>query len=325
MKPIKLYFAAPWSGGGEGEINLIEAGVKNKLVSYVYPAQFEGWVNSLPLDADGCIMVDSGAFTAWNKGKQIDLQTYIQYAHEVLKKIAIFKNQKMYIVNLDVIPGRVGETHALNSNRKQENLDLIEKAAREGYKNMRRMLKEGITPIHVFHQGESFRWLDKMLEYLPYIGISPANDMPSTTRIRWIETVFEYLHKEGTAVDTHGFAVTNYTTLRTFPWTSCDAASWRIAAGMGNINYPKGGFTNPDYECPPSTFNVSARTAGKGVKHMQPLLLQKLEEDGYAYDALQTWQCRALINVRYLLGLEGWLNECKAKTEYIPRTNFGFI
>lgn len=324
MKPIKLYFAAAWAGGGKGEVNLIEAGVKNKLVSFVYPTQLDGWIENLPCTAEGNIMIDSGAFTAWNKGKQIDLNAYIQYAQNALERIKPFKKQKMHIVNLDVIPGHVGQTHSLNTIQKKENHELIETAASIGYKNMRRMLKEGITPIHVFHQGEDFIWIDRMVEHIPYIGISPANDVSSNARNKWISVVFEYLYRRNIKVETHGFAITNHKILRDFPWTSCDAASWRIAAGMGNINYPKGGFSNPDYSQTPLTINVSAQKTGKGIKHMQPLFLQKLEEDGYTYDALQTWQCRTLINVRYLLGLETWLNMYKEKTEYTPQMNFGF-
>jgi hypothetical protein len=324
MRPIKLYFAAAWSGGGPTEVNLIEAGVKNKLVSYVYPSQFDGWIENLPQLQEGAIILDSGAFSVWNKGKTIDLDAYIAYAHQALDRISKFPNQQMYIVNLDVIPGVAGRTHSLNRNRKQENLDLIEYAARQGYKNMKIMLQNGIKPIHVFHQGEHWRWLDRMLHHIDYIGISPANDLDSSARVSWMETVFTYLHKQGMQeVKTHGFAVTNRKVLLRFPWESCDAASWRLAAGMGNIYIPQGGFSNPNYAKPCHVCNVSERKTMKNTKKLPFHLLKALKEEGYIYNELQTWQCRTRINIRYFLGLEKWLNNEKKGIQFSPRTHLG--
>lgn len=324
MKPIRLYFAGEWLGTGINKAVLIKAGIKNILCSYAYPKKLANWIANLSADAEGNIMIDSGAFSAWNKGKQIDFNAYVQYAHKAIEKVSRFKNQNIHIVNLDVIPGVAGQTSSLNKIHKQENRDLREASALAGYKNMRRMLKQGIEPIHVFHQGEDFKWIDKMVEYVSYIGISPANDLPSAARNHWISDVFEYLYKKNINVDTHGFAVTNYAVLRDFPWTSCDAASWLIGAAMGMITYPQGGFSNPDYSVHPVVLNVSARTIGKGAKHMQSHFLQQLENDGYSYDTLQTWQGRALLNIRYILGLEKWLNVYKRKVEYKPRTTLDF-
>lgn len=324
MKPIKLYFAAAWAGGGKGEVNLIEAGIKNKLVSYVYPTQLTGWCDNLTKEQEGDVMVDSGAFSVWNKGTTIDLTAYIAYARSAIERVSKFPNQRIHIVNLDVIPGIVGQTHSLNKNRKSENLDLIDAAAQQGFKNMQIMLKNGIKPIHVFHQGESLKWLDRMVQHTDYIGISPANDLDTRTRNAWIESVFLYLDKHQINVDTHGFAVTNRKTLLRFPWTSCDAASWRLSAGMGNIYYPAGGFSNPDYSIPVGVYNVSAKKVAKGIKHITPYFLKQIEADGLTYELLQDWKERTKVNIRYFLGLEKWLNEQKAKMEFHQRNTLGF-
>jgi hypothetical protein len=316
MKPIRFYFAGI---GGIGEEELVELGVRNRLISYAYPAQLKELL-SLPFDVAGHIILDSGAFSVWNKGEQVDLNDYIQYAHKAIEAISAFKNRKMHVVNLDVIPGHVKKTSHLNRVRKREHLELIEAAAHQGYKNMRRMIGEGIRPIHVFHQGEAFSWIDRMVEHISYIGIAPGNDLPIAIRYRWISTVFEYLYKKGINVDTHGFGI-SYQPLRDFPWTSCDSTAWRILAAMGRINYPKGGFSTPDYSCFSTQLRVSAWKVGKDA--LQPLLLKKLEKDGYSYDDLQTWRVRAHINIRYALGLEKWLNEYKTKNEYKPHTSLG--
>lgn len=317
MKPIKLYFAGAWGGGGKSEAAVRDCGVKNKLVSYVYPSQLSGWFE-VTKNTPGNIMVDSGAFSAWNKGKEIDLGAYIEYAHEAIRKGEEL-NKKVYIVNLDVIPGQVGQTRGLIKNRKKDNRDLIEQAAKQGYKNMHTMLRNGITPIHVFHQGEDWKWLDRMLGHTNYIGISPANDLGVSVKKRWIESVFEYLYKKNADVDTHGFAVWMVSVLRKFPWTSCDAATWRLLAAWGGIMYPRGGFSSPDYSKPPLTLAVSEKRNCKGVGLLTPQLIKMLAEDGYSYEELQHWSQRAALNIRYFLELEKWLNKEKTQKEFKPK------
>ena len=324
MKPIKLYFAAAWAGGGKGEVNLIKAGIKNKLVSYVYPTQLTGWVENLPEDQEGDVMVDSGAFSVWNKGSVIDLDAYIEYAHTAIDSMSKFPNQKVHIVNLDVIPGVAGQTHSLNKNfSKKEHSEVIEIAAKQGFENMKQMISSGIKPIHVFHQGEKWAWLDRMLAHVDYIGISPANDLDTNARNSWMRTVFEYLEKNNAKVRTHGFAVTNRETLLHLPWTSCDAASWRLSAGMGNIYYPQGGFANADYARPVMVYSVSATKTAEGVKHLTSYLLRILKEDGYTLEDLQDWKTRTRVNIRYFLELEKWLNKEKAKYKCVRATTLG--
>jgi hypothetical protein len=64
--------------------------------------------------------------------------------------------------------------------------------------------------------------------------------------------------------------------------------------------------------------NVSEKKKGKGTKGMTSKIIELLESSGYTYEDLQTWQVRARLNIRYFLGLEKWVNEQRAKTEYKP-------
>lgn len=266
-------------------------------------------------------MIDSGAFSAWSKGKVIDLEEYIAYAHQAIKQ-GESQNKNVYIVNLDVIPGKPGQSAGLSTNRKSENRDLIEKAAKQGYRNLVKMLKKGVKPIHVFHQGEDWGWLDKISEKTDYIGISPANDLSIKDRKSWIRSVFNYIYRRNLNVDTHGFAVWMPTILREFPWTSCDAVTWRVLAAWGAIYYPQGGgFTDPDYSKPPNILHVSKKKNAKDIGVLTPGILKKLERDGYTYEQLQDWQTRAKINARYFLELERWINQQKEKTDFKLKTN----
>jgi hypothetical protein len=308
MKSIKLYFAGEWGPRAEqGDLD-----IKNRLVSYLYPMQLTKWLE-LTRGKPGNIILDSGAFSAWNKGKKIDLDDYIAYAHHAMRR-AEKSGKTLRVVNLDVIPGSVGKTKTLAK-------DVREAAAMQGYKNLLRMKDKGITPIHVFHQGEDFEWLHKMVALTDYIGISPANDVTNQSRAAWLYETFTRIKKERIEVDTHGFAVFMPSMLRDLPWTSADAISWLMIAANGSIIYPVGGFTNFNYSLYNKPFNqflVSEKQIAKGEKHLTSNLLKLIEEDGYTYTQLQDYKVREEINVRTFHLFEKWLNTYKQKTEYEP-------
>jgi hypothetical protein len=308
MKQIKLYFAGEWGPRPEqGDLD-----IKNRLVSYLYPMQLTKWLE-LTRGKEGNIILDSGAFSAWNKGVIIDLDQYINYAHHAIKR-AERTGKKIRVVNLDVIPGSVGKTNTLKKNVREE-------AAEKGYKNLMKMKANGITPIHVFHQGEDYQWLYKMIEQTDYIGISPANDVPNQSREAWLTEVFTKLQSENIEVNTHGFAVFISKMLRALPWTSSDAISWLMIAANGSIIYPIGGFKNFDYSIANKPFNqflVSDKQIVKGEKHLTNNLLKLIEEDGYSYEDLQNYKIREAINVRTFHLFEKWLNIYKQKTTYEP-------
>lgn len=313
VKPIKLYFAGAWHGKIEDE-NHIYKQIKNKLVSYLYPDQLETWFE-VSKGRKGSIIIDSGAFSAWSQGCEVDLGAYIEYCHEMIHR-GKQEGKEVHVVNLDVIPGKKGLSQTLNSIKSSRNISMIEEAAEKGFQNLIKMTKAGLKPIHVFHQGEDWKWLHKMTEYTDYIGISPANDLSTKSRKAWMRSVFEYMVKHNIEVDTHGFAVWMPAVLKTLPFTSCDAVTWRVAAGWGQIYYPVGGFSNPDYSKSPHILVVSERRASKGLEELTKKKLEMLERDGYSYDELQTWQGRCNVNIRYFLEFEKWLNEYRKNIEF---------
>ena len=101
------------------------------------------------------LMLDSGAFSAWNQGVSISLKDYIDFCLENIEVID-------FIVNLDVIPGKGPFIKVTKKD--------IENSAYEGWKNYETMLDAGIPKeklIHVFHQGESMDWLERMVDEIP--------------------------------------------------------------------------------------------------------------------------------------------------------------
>ena len=98
--------------------------------------------------------------------------------------------------------------------------------------------------IHVFHQYEDFKWLDKLVKYQEYIGISPANDITVKARIKWLDKVF---HKIKATRKTHGFGATAKRILYRYPWFSCDSTSWKAPSIYGRsitIDFNKIGIIN---------------------------------------------------------------------------------
>lgn len=319
MRPIKIYFAGSWAAPEECATD-----VRHRLVSHAYPSQFKNWLKMNP-EKEGEIILDSGAFSAWTKGEKLDIHSYIELAHEIIEKGAAC-NKKVHVVNIDVIPGKVGETKDLNAKvgsttKMAANKRIKDEAASKGFDNLKTMVENGITPIHVFHQGEDFTWLDKMTELTDYIGVSPANDLRQTAKHQWMESVFEYLYKRNIDIKTHGFAVTAFGSMKELPWYSCDSTSWRMPAGFGQIIYPAGGFVGGKQIKQRGDFSlitVSERSGGRGVT-VKDETLKLLQRDGYSYEDLQDFEIRAKINLRFYLKLEKDLNKYKMTKKYKPR------
>lgn len=307
MDPIKLYFAGAWPFKTLKGID-----VRNKLSSYHYPTQFHEWMK-ITKKRSGYHLLDSGAFSVWASGATINIDDYISYAKECIE-VAKNHNKQLRIVNLDVIPGKVGQTKTLVLSTKQSDIETIDQAAKQGYENLCYFIERGIVPIHVFHQGENFKWLDKMMEKTDYIGISPANDLSQKQKRTWINRVFTYIEKNNIKIKTHGFAVFEKNVMLNYPWTSCDAATYRLLGAYGQIYLPHGGFKNPDYSKPRIHIFISDQ-------HRKNVFFEKkveklINDSGFTYkDVKSIGSMRAMINAKYFLGLESWINKQKNKTK----------
>lgn len=249
------------------------------------------------------LWMDSGAFTAWTRKEQIDLDEYIQFCLDRIDIIA-------YVVNLDVIPGEFG----------QKNLppEEIERSAGLGYQNYRYMLSKGIPKdklIHVFHQGEDFKWLKKLVTEIPYIGLSPANDRTTPEKIMWLDQCMPYVtNRDGyPIVKFHGFAVTSLRLMLRYPWYSVDSTSWQMHASYGHIIVPTFQNGQYDYESNPLILTISKespqiKNAGKHFDTLPPMAQQiitnYIESKGFVLEELQTdYLKRSEMNVIYFKDL----------------------
>jgi hypothetical protein len=224
-----IFFAG--SAAFEKNYQRLQPLVRNRLISYHYRAKS---LEAFYLEPERSphienLMMDSGAFSAWSNGAEINLDEYIEYCLKYIDAIS-------YVVNLDVIPARPGQ--------KKIPQEEIERSAQQGWKNAQKMLRAGIPKeklIHVFHQNENFHWLERMVREFDYIGLSPANDRTTLEKQTWLDSCMPYVtdSKGFPTIKFHGFAVTALNLMLRFPWFSVDSATWAQQAGRGAIYIPQ--------------------------------------------------------------------------------------
>jgi hypothetical protein len=222
---VRLYFAGQTSGN---EHVLAALGARRRLTSYAYASaiyrSLKRWVGRGPIS----LFVDSGAFTIWRRGERpIEVDAYADWILKLAQHEGI---QLDAVANLDVIPGRWGE---------QASADEVNATAAQGWKNFEklRVRLEGVcAPMQIFHQGEQFHWLDKLVaEGGGYIGISPANDRTTSAKQHWLDEVFARVPR---AIRTHGYGVTSLRLLQRFPWYSVDSSAYTAGAVRGSCYLP---------------------------------------------------------------------------------------
>lgn len=173
------------------------------------------------------MMLDSGAFGAWTRGQKIDIDLYIAFIKANAEHINTY-------VNLDTIPATLGVV----ATPKQ-----VEESAEASWASLIYMEAHGLKPIPVFHQGERFEWLHRMMDHgCPYIGISPSNNNNVTSQKQiWLDTVFDVIcDAEGwPKVKTHAFGMTALPLLQRYPWYSADSTTWILSSARGNVMVPR--------------------------------------------------------------------------------------
>src|SRR5688572_3766016 len=161
--------------------------VKNKDLDRLIPSVFS------PPYPD--ILLDSGAWSAFTQGVEISLSEYVEF-------IKRFRHWFTVYSNLD---------NMVNAERTLYNQLAIEDA--------------GLMPFPVFHTGEDWSYLERYIEQYNYVALGkiiPYTNAPKKI-FPWIIKAFEMA---GSKTVFHGFGVTNYTLLKSFPWYSADSSSW---------------------------------------------------------------------------------------------------
>lgn len=178
----------------------------------------------------GKLMIDSGAFSVYKSGKEIDVEDYISYLNSLDGNYTV-------AVQLDKIPGRYGRA---------KTIEMFNEASVKSVENFNYMISKvkfykKIMPV--FHQNESFDILQYYLDFkyedgtkLEYLGLATAKDLGNDKRDDFLAKCYDIISKSNNKeVKTHLFGTFAIPLLKKYPCTSADATSWKLSAGYGSI------------------------------------------------------------------------------------------
>lgn len=168
------------------------------LVSFVYLKAFDS--NRAKFHFRDWVM-DSGAFSAHNSGKVIDLVEFTELAKERLAT----DPQLTEVFSLDVI----GDWRASEANTKK-------------------MWAMGVPAIPTWHKGEPWDLLVAMARDYPKIALGGLVGLRTTAKKELIGQAFARVWKEVGPTKIHGLGVGSEEIILAFPFHSVDATNWEM-------------------------------------------------------------------------------------------------
>jgi hypothetical protein len=213
--------------------------VKHLLESYHYINR-QGSVDKIRRDKTK-VFLDSGAFSAFSLGVEIDLAAYCDYC---------LRNQDIIEV-VSVLDG-IGDPL-------------------KTWQNQQAMEARGVRPLPCFHYGEDEEYLKWYLANYDHITLGGMVPISKPQLIHWLDRMWtQYLTKpDGTArVKVHGFGLTQVPLIERYPWYSVDSSSWVWNAANGAIMIPELG----------NVF-ISTACSQRKIEGRHYFTLSKLEQD----------------------------------------------
>jgi len=202
---------------------LVRRGIDDEWVPYAEALQAAS--QSRKAACPSHIMLDSGAFTAWNAGAPATLdEVKMAYSRFLDEAGGLFK--EIWLINLDVITDDKS-----TAAEKQE-------AIAQSDKNFAALQSEfGNRVLPVFHQGEgAARLLEVVDQAKGYLCLSPNNRKPEEERRRWAQLSRMALSDLGCDVQTHGLATTGNDMIREAGLMSGDSAAWNEHGFYGAVD-----------------------------------------------------------------------------------------
>lgn len=185
------------------------------------------------------IVVDSGAFSMWSCGKPFDIDKYINFLNENNIMETAF-----WVAEADVIPGKK------NVDPTEEERAAAPEKSWQNYLYMIQRVRYPKKVVPIFHMGEDYKHLIRMLEYrfpdgdyIPYIGISPRNDVHVNEKIKWYDETWKIIYTKCAELNrnipaAHNFGCTTASIIQQYPSCSSDSSSWMQSAVRGRIMIP---------------------------------------------------------------------------------------
>lgn len=190
------------------------------------------WIDRIKESNSKCkLFIDSGAFSAWTKGKAIDIDEYINF-------INTYKEYFTVCASVDSIPGEARTTYTATAEQVAESA----KKTWDNFLYMRAKMDNPDILLCTFHCGESWEVLEKILSYqdehgfIKYIAFGGLVGKSEAIIKTFFEKAFHIVkNSPNPNVNIHAFGMTRFSYLEEYPFTSADSTSWLQAAGYGNI------------------------------------------------------------------------------------------
>lgn len=229
---------------------------------YVHKQKFVDW-----LAADNQkVFLDSGAFSAFATGAEIDIRAYCEFIH---------KNKHV----IDVVDGCLLASV----------LDGIGDPLLT-YQNQKYMESQGIKPLPCFHYGEDERYLEYYIANYDYITLGGMVPVSTEQLYHWLDRIWDRYLTDGAGrprVRVHGFGLTVVDLMQRYPWFSVDSSSWQKIGSFGSIIHPDYGVLALSEHSP------SRREAGKHYDNVNPVIREAwrkaIEVLGFDVERLRQW------------------------------------
>lgn len=190
------------------------------------------------------VFIDSGAFSAENSGKAIDIDAYCEY---------IIDTGVRTYAGLDVIG---------NAKKTRENTEY--------------MINEyGLNPIPTFHLGSTLDDL-KELVHGQYSYIALGGLVFSKGIMAHCDRVWHYILTHNKNLRVHGFGLTNVELMARYPWYSVDSSSFKSCKRFGRQNILWHGFDFKTFD--EDKYIEILRSMGHDVPDRMPVKGKKGEE-----------------------------------------------
>ena len=221
------------------------------------------------------VFIDSGAFSAYTLGVDLDLVEYCDY----IKRNDDIIRYDDGILMASVLDG-IGDPQLT-------------------YENQLAMEKEGVRPLPCFHAGEDERYLEHYIKNYEYITLGGMVGSSTKQLMIWLDRMWDQYLTDGSGnprIKVHGFGITSIAIMERYPWWSCDSSSWIQSAAFGSIITPQHGNMSVSEKSP------SIHDAGQHINTFTPeenkFVLEMLEKQGFSYDRLsKVYESRAAYNI----------------------------
>lgn len=269
---VRIYLAARYNGHRADPRSLNPNQIAAASEKYPYLLESYHYVGKGQYDEvirynEDKLFMDSGAFSMFTLGIDVDLDAYGDYLRSGADYIEVASN-------VDAI-GRGKELVGYQNQKYLESLKLPVR----------------VCPVH--HARDDDSWLVKYIDE-GYDYIFLGGMVPETTGylIDWLDHIWDkYLAlPDGTArVKVHGFGLTTFELMERYPWYSVDSTSWVMIGMFGNILLEVNGT--------PRAFTMSKQSpntkqADKSFwsldAHTQALLGKEIRDRGFDPEELST-------------------------------------